>query len=104
MSWKFDIDNDVGHSSVPIRTTLNKDDCNNYYNLLEIFSLKQKELCVNVSREAHGLKVSLVSDGSFTNDEIRGMAKNWAQVEYYQDIIYAELDEKIELLENVTFF
>ena len=43
MSWEYDINNDVGRSSVPIRMeTLNKDYCDNISSLLEILSVKAK--------------------------------------------------------------
>ena len=48
---------------------------------------------VNVSQEAHGLKGSLVSDGSFTKSEIRAMAEKCVQVEDDPDIIDSEADE-----------
>ena len=48
-------------------------------------------------QEAHGLKGSLVSDGSFTKYEIRAMAENWVQVEDDPNTIDAEVDEAIEL-------
>ena len=32
------------------------------------------------------------------------MAENWVQAEYDPDTIDAEVDEKIEILENVTLF
>ena len=68
VSWECNINNDVGHSSVPISIkTLNKDNCDNNCNLLEFFSVKAKYSGVNVSREAHGLKGLLVSDCSFKN-------------------------------------
>ena len=55
------INNDVGRSSVPISmNTLNKYDYDNIYNLPEKLSVKEKELGVNVSREDHDLKGSLV--------------------------------------------
>ena len=57
MSWEFDINNDVGRSSIPISMkTLYKYNCDNICNLLETISVKAKESGVNVSREAHGLK------------------------------------------------
>ena len=34
---------------------------------------------------------------------MRGIAENWIQVEDDPGIIYAEVDEAIELLENLTF-
>ena len=83
--------------------TLNKYDCDNIFNLLETIQAKSKELSVNVYQEAHGIKGSLVSDGSFTKAEIRSMAENWVQVEDDPGIIYAEVDEAIQILENVTF-
>ena len=68
MSWECDINNDFGSSFVPISMkTLNKYDCENICNLLETLSVKAKEFCVNVFREAHGLKGSLVSYGYLTN-------------------------------------
>eukprot|EP00978_Attheya_sp_CCMP212_P044514 scaffold312923_cov43-Attheya_sp.AAC.1 len=91
VSWECDINNDVGRSRVPISTkTLNKDDCDNICDLLEQLSVKAKESGVNVSREAHGLEGSLVSDGSFTRAEIRAMAENWVNVEDDPNIIDAE--------------
>ena len=54
-------------------------------------------------QEAHGLKGSLVIDGSFTKYEIRAMTENWVQVEDDPNTIDAEVDEAIELLENVIF-
>ena len=54
-------------------------------------------------QEAHSLKGSLVSDGSFTKYEIRAMTENWVQVEDDPNTIDAEVDEAIELLENVIF-
>ena len=105
MSWKFDINNDVGGSSVPISMkTLNKYDCDNICNLLETLSVKAKELGVNVYQEAHGLKGSLVSDEYFTEAEIREMSENWVQVEDDPNIIDAEVDESIELLEKKIYF
>ena len=50
------------------------------------------------------MKVSLVSDGSFTKSEIKAMAENWVQVEDDPHIVDAEVDEEIELMENITFF
>ena len=105
VSWECDINNDVGRSRVPISMkTLNKDDCDNICDLLEQLSVKAKESGVNVSREAHGLKGSLVSDGSFTKAEMRAMAENWINVEDDRNIIDAEVDDAIELLENATLF
>eukprot|EP00978_Attheya_sp_CCMP212_P007276 scaffold16936_cov61-Attheya_sp.AAC.3 len=67
VSWECDVNNDVGHSRVPISMkTLNKDDCDNVCDLLEQLSVKVKESGVNVAQETHGLKGPLVSDGSFT--------------------------------------
>ena len=104
VSWECYINNDVGRSYVPINMkALNKDDCDNIYNLLETISVKAKDSGVNLSREARDIKGSLVSDGSFTKAEIREMAENWVQVEDDPDIIDAGVDEAIELLENVTF-
>ena len=54
--------------------------------------------------EAHGMKVSLVSDIYFTTSKIKAMAENWVQLEYDPNIIDAELYEAIELLENETVF
>ena len=54
-------------------------------------------------QEAHGLKGSLVSDGSFIKAEMKVMAGNWLQVEDDPDIIDSELDEAIELLRNLFF-
>ena len=68
VSWEFDTSNYAGLSSVPIiMKTLNKDYCENIFNLLETLSVKSKESGVNVSREYHGIKGSLFIDGSFTN-------------------------------------
>ena len=50
------------------------------------------------------MKLSLVSDGSFTKSEIRAMTENWVQVEDNPNIIDSEVDEAIGKLENVTFF
>ena len=98
VSSECDINNDVGRSYVSIsRKTLNKDDCDNICNLLEIFSVNAKEPGVNVFLQAHGLKVSLVSYGSFTKAEIMAMSENWIQVEDCPDIIDAEVDEAIEI-------
>ena len=104
VSWECYIDNNIGCSCVPIRTeTLNKYDCENICHLPKIISVKAKESGVNASREAHGLKGSLVSDGSFTKSEIRAMAENWVQVEDDPDSIHGEVDESIEILVNVNF-
>ena len=84
------INNDVRHSSVPINMgIINKDDCENIFNLIETISVQSEDSGVNVSREAFGLKISLVSDGSFTKSEIRAMAENWVQAEDDPDIIDA---------------
>ena len=48
-------------------------------------------------QESHDLKISLVSDGSFTKSEIRAMAENWVQVEEDPNIIDSEVDETIEI-------
>ena len=53
---------------------------------------------------AHGLEGSLVSDGSFTKAKIWAMAENWINVEDDPNIIDAEVDDAIELLENATLF
>ena len=50
-------------------------------------------------QEAHGLKGSLVIDGSFTKYEIRAMTENWVQVEDDPNIIDSEVDEAIDLLD-----
>ena len=68
---------------------INKDDCENIFNLIETISVQSEDSGVNVSREAFGLKISLVSDGSFTKSEIRAMAENWVQAEDDPDIIDA---------------
>ena len=81
--------------------TLNKDDCENIYNLPETLLAKEKQSGVNVSLENNGIKGSLVSDGFFTKYEMRATAKNWVQVEDDPDIIDAEADEAIQLLESV---
>ena len=54
-------------------------------------------------QEACVLKISLVSDGSFTKAEIRAVAENWVQVEDDPDIIDTIVDESIEILVNVNF-
>ena len=103
MSWKFDINNDVGGSSVPISMkTLNKYDCDNICNLLETLSIKVKESGENVSQKDNGIKGSILSDGYFTKYEIRTMAENWVQVEDDPVIIDTWAEESIEQLENVT--
>ena len=91
VSWECDINNDVGHLSAPTST-----------NNLKKYYCEAKESCVSVSQEAHDIKGSLVSDGSFTKAKLREMAKNRVQVEYDPNIINAEVDEAIELLKNVT--
>ena len=78
--------------------SLNKYDCDNICNLLSTLSVKEKYSGVNVSGEDHGLKLSLVIDGSFTTPEIRVVAENWVQVEDDPDIIDDEVDEDIDLL------
>ena len=104
MSWKFDINNDVGGSSVPISMkTLNKYDCDNICNLLETLSIKVKESGENVSQKDNGIKGSILSDGYFIKYEIRTMAENWVQVEDDPVIIDTWAEESIEQLENVTF-
>ena len=45
------------------------------------------------------MKASLVSDCSFTKAETRTMAENWVQLEDDPNIIDAEVDEAIELLD-----
>ena len=45
--------------------TLNKDYCENICDLIEQLSVKLNEFGVNVSQEDHGIKGSLVGDGSF---------------------------------------
>ena len=55
----------------------NKDYCDNIRNLLENFSVKAKYSVVKVSRDFYSLKISLVSDGSFTKAEISVMYENW---------------------------
>ena len=97
-SWRanilpYDINNDVG---VPISmNNINKNDCDNICNWIETLSLKVKESGVNVFQDAHDLKVSLVSDGSFTKSKIMTMAENCVQVEYDPYIIDAAVDEAI---------
>ena len=77
MSWECDINNDVGHSFVPISTkTLIKDDCENICDFLGKLSLKEKDSGVNVAWEVHGLRGSLVSNGYFTKYKMREMAEN----------------------------
>ena len=53
---------------------------------------------VNVVWDAHYLKGSLVSDGSFTKSEKRAMTEKWVNVEDDLDDIDAEVDEVTELL------
>ena len=77
---------------------LNKDDCENIYDLLYTISVKKKESGVYTYQKAHGLKVLLVSDGFFRRDEIRRVAEYWVQVEDDPDIIDDEVDEDIDLL------
>ena len=82
MSWECDINNGFRRSYVPIITkTLNKDGCDNIFNLHETLLVKAKYSGLNVSWEACGLKVLIVNDCSFTKSEIREIAENWVQVE-----------------------
>ena len=71
--------------------------------MLEQLEFKAKKLGVNFSQEAHSIKVSLVSDGSFTKAEMSAMAENWVNIEDDPDIIDAEVDEAIEIFKNATF-
>ena len=99
VSWECDINNDAGRSYVPIiMKTLSKDDCESICNLFETLLVKAKESGSSVSREAYGLKSSLVSNGYFTKSGIRAMIENWVQVEDDPYTIDAEVDEAIELL------
>ena len=70
--------------------------------LLEQLSVQVKAPGVNVAKEAYSLEGSFVADGSFTKTELRAMAENWVNVEDDQDIIHAEVDDAIELLEECT--
>ena len=65
---------------------------------ISTFSFHTIHLGVNVVWDAHYLKGSLVSDGSFTKSEKRAMTEKWVNVEDDLDDIDAEVDEVTELL------
>jgi len=97
----MDINNEVGHASIPEwKKVVSKDTCNELCNLMNSIKLRANECSID-TRTAVGnvFRDTFVTDGDISNDDFHDMAEAWIDIEDNEDMINEIVDDELLLVD-----
>ena len=103
VSWDCDINNAVSRASVYAKDkALDAETCEKLCSLMKGLRVKAVATHADAEREAYALEGSFAALGNdYTDEQLKVMAQYWIDVEDDPDIIDADIDKALQVLENV---